>query len=340
MTRKILTLLLALVAGPAFALRLPITELGAFQLEFVAAQALQNFPGQPVPATVTYRQGRAYSVSSPGRLQQIEYLVAPGEWVGQGEPFAVLRGPEMHHFEMRYDSNRALLAGAKRRFDSNRALYENRAIDESRWLQISENYYAQQLEFEHLRHFFELVVEGDGDPDSLTLVAPLGGLIDYNAASAVVEEGDSIARFVPTDALALQAMLPNRLRAEVVALQAGSCALAVERVSGTSAGFFVQAWTAPLQPACELLPGQQVMATPLLRGDGMYLLPRSAVFQLDRQTLVLVRAGNALETVAVTPVISQGKDYVLRAGQDLTGREVLVSSVSALQGILLGLGGE
>lgn len=155
MNRKPLAVLLLLVAfTPCLsAQQVQLSALGAFELVFQPAQPVQTYPGRQVAATVTFRRGEAFAVPSPGRAQQIQYLVAPGAAVVQGQPFAVLRGPEMHHFEMSYESSRALLAGAERRYKANRSLYERKAISESQWLEISEKYYALSLEHEHMRHF-------------------------------------------------------------------------------------------------------------------------------------------------------------------------------------------
>jgi hypothetical protein len=334
-------LLLMLVFAPCLsAQEVELAALGAFELAFESVQPVRAYPGRQVAATVTFRTGEAFAVPSPGRVQQIEYLVAPGAAVVQGQPFAVLRGPEMHHFEMSYESSRALLAGAERRYKANKSLYERKAISESRWLEISEKYYALSLEHEHMRHFFELVVEGDDDPDALILAAPLTGVIDYNPDGHAIQEGDSIALFVPVEAIRLEADLPNNIRDQVVALKSGDCELPVERVSGMSDGFFVQMWSAPVGRTCRLLLGQQVLATPLLSVEGAYSLPRSAVFQWQRQTMVLVREGDKLIPVPVSLLGVQGEDYVLASEFDLGDRDVLVSSVSAVQGVLLGLGGE
>ena len=64
------------------------------------------------------------------------------------------------------------------------------------------------------------------------------------------------------------------------------------------------------------------------------------MFQLQRQTMVLVREGDRLRPLAVSLLGARGEDYVLQPAADLGDREVLVSSVSAVQGMLLGLGGE
>jgi hypothetical protein len=314
--------------------------LGAYDLNFESARSVATYPAEPVAATVTFRKGEAFSVPSPGRVQQIEYLVEPGASVQEGQPFAVIRGPAMHHFEMSYQSSRVLLAGAKRRFDSNKELYERKAISAGKWLEISEKYYALQLEYEHLRHFYELVVEGDDDPDALTLKAPLTGVIDYSSAYGGVEEGENIALFIPRGTIRMEARLPNRVQGEVVALATADCELPIERVSAMTDGFFVQAWTVSLMSSCNLMLGQQILAIPLLGGSDIYSVPTTAVFQLERQTRVLMRQGNNLVSVEVQLLGANGDNYLLRSDTDLQQREVLVSSVSAVQGVLLGLGGE
>jgi hypothetical protein len=341
MNRTILAvLILAAAAGKAVAQTVELGALGSLELAFAPAAPVTAYPGQPVGGEVTFRKGEAFNVPSPGRVQQIEYLVEPGTPVVQGQPFAVLRGPEMHHFEMSYQSSQALAAGAERRFTSNKALYERKAISESQWLEISEQYYALMLEYEHMRHFFELVISPDDDPDSLTLGAPLSGLIVYEPADSRVEEGDSIAAFAPPGAVRLKVALPAAISADVAAVRVGECRLPIERVSAMIEGFFVQAWTRPLPDSCRLMLGQQVLATPLIRSANTYRLPRSAVFQLERETYVLARSGDTLTAVAVETLGSEGDNYLLRASTGLDQAEVLVTSVSAVQGILLGLGGE
>ena len=341
MNRSILpALILFAAASMAAAQTVEQDALGSLELVFEPAVPVQVYPGQPVAGKVTFRKGEAFNVPSPGRVQQIEYLVEPGVTVAKGQPFAVLRGPEMHHFEISYESSQTLAAVAKRRFNSNQTLYQRKAISESQWLEISEKYYSLMLEYEHLRHFFELVVSGDNDPDALTLAAPLTGFITYDSADRAVEEGDSIAAFVPPGTIRLKVALPNAVGADVAAVRAGDCQLPIERVSAMTEGFFVQAWTRALPQSCRLMLGQQVLATPMIRSANTYRLPRSAVFQLARENYVLVRSADALSAVAVVLLGAEGNNYLMRTPLGLEQAEVLVSSVSAVQGILLGLGGE
>jgi len=340
MNRLVLTACLLFAFSPgAAAQTVELAALGSLALEFKRVAPVAVYPAQPVVAQVSYRSGEAFSVISPGRVQQIEYLVEPGAVVVESQPFAVLRGPEMHHFEMSYESSRALAAGAERRYKSNKNLYERKTISESQWLEISEKYYAYMLEYEHMRHFFELVVGGDDDPDALTLAAPLAGLIDYPSVNRALEEGDSIALFVPPQAIRLEVALPSAIRTAVASLRAGECLLNIERVSNVIDGFFVQAWTQPLPSSCSLMLGQQLLATPMVRAESAYRVPRSAVFQLERENYVLVRRGKYLAAEAVTLLGAEGNDYLLSVAAPLDEEEILVSSVSAVQGILLGLGG-
>jgi hypothetical protein len=334
-----LLLMLLLATAGSRAQTVDIESLGALDLVFETVTSVQMYPGQPVAAEVSFRKGEAFIVPSPGRVQQIEYLVAAGATVAQGQAFAVLRGPEMHHFEMSYRSSKEILAGAERRFNSNKLLYKRKTISEGQWLEISEKYYLSLLEYEHMRHFFELVVSSDEEGDALTLGAPLAGIIDYSAASGGVAEGESVASFIPQQAIRLEASIPTGMRGDLARLRVGECELGVERTSGIATGFFVQVWSESLPPDCPLLLGQQVLATPLLQADA-YRVPRTAVFQLEQQPHVLLRSGANLTPVAVTLLGAEGDRYLLSCPESLRKQQVLVTSVSAVQGILLGLGGE
>tara|TARA_R110002049_G_scaffold40192_18_gene122751 strand:+ start:5704 stop:6729 length:1026 start_codon:yes stop_codon:yes gene_type:complete len=341
MKKVLLCLLVSLATSEwASAQTVALSALGSLQLDYERPVEVKAYPGQLLAARVTFRTGEAFVVPSPGRVQQLEYLVEPGALVTAGQPFAVLRGPEMHHLEMKFESSRALSASAEQRFTRNKPLHERRAISESVWREISENYYLSQLEYEHMRHFFELVVDGDNDPAALTLMAPETGLINYEPNSGDVQEGDSIALFIPRNAMRLETALPAAIAADVKALQAGDCVLQIERVSEKMNGFFVRAWTQPLPVACSLMQGQQVLVRPLVHASKAYRVPESAVFQMAQNSYVWARRDDTLEAVAVTVLAAERGGYVVRSEFPLVGVDTLISSVSAVQGVLLGLGAE
>ena len=66
----------------------------------------------------------------------------------------------------------------------------------------------------------------------------------------------------------------------------------------------------------------------------------TAVFQWGTATSVLVREGGLLRAAEVELITSSGKDYIVSGDDAMEGADVLISSVSAVQGILIGLGGE
>lgn len=332
------SLLLAL-ALPSFAAQVDIDSLGSLVLEFAQGRSANLYPAPPVSARAGFRGGDAFSLVSPGRVQQIDYLVAVGQQVQAGQPFAILRGPEMHHLQIEYQAAGELLEVAQDRYDSNKALFARKAIRADQWLEVSENYFAAQLEYEHLRHFYELVADNQDDPDAITLVAPSDSLLDYDNSRRTVEAGERIASFIPQGAVRVQLSLPNAMREDAAYLETGKCRLAIEQIGAITQGFFVSAWTEPLKQECELIPGQQLLATPLLRTSA-YAVPRSAVFQWGEGSYVILRQGEALLPVPVMLLASQGPDYILQSETELQGRAVLVSSVSAVQGVLMGLGGE
>ena len=205
-------------------------------------------------------------------------------------------------------------------------------------MEISEAYYALQLEYEHMHHF-RMLLEPGKEKDGLWLKSPAVGLLEYRQSQPGVEAGQPLAQLIPPQALRLRVAAPLEQRATLVALGFGECQLPAESVGAMANGYFVEAWSAPLTDACKRLPGERLMVTPLLSAAG-YRVPRDAVMHWQGETALLVRNGERLEPVTVALLATAGTDYIVSCGADLAGRSVLSSSVSAVQGVLMGLGGE
>ncbi len=335
---KILITVIALFSPAASAQSINVNELGALALTFTAVKAVDTYQGRPMAATVSYRPGEALSLVAPVRVRQISYLHAPGTPVDKNEEIALLNGPEIHHFITAFQVLETRLSNAERRFNSNKKLYDSKAIDESRWVEISEAYYALQLEYEHMHHFRTLLEPG-GEKDGLWLKSPAIGLLDYRQSQPGVEAGQPLAQLIPPQALRLRVAAPLTQRTALVALAFGECQLPVDSVGAMAKDYFVETWSAPLTDACKRLPGERLMVTPLLSAAG-YRVPRDAVMQWQGETALLIRNGELLEPVIVTLLATAGTDYIVSCDADLAGRSVLSSSVSAVQGVLMGLGGE
>ena len=340
MTRLTTLLILTLALGEGVAAsEIQITDLGELSLAYQRASSVTSYPGQHIAAEVTFKKGEAFTLVAPRRIQQIKYLVEVGSFVERGQPLAELRGPEMHHFLTEMEIVRQLLHGAERRYKSNKVLFEKRAIKESQWTEVREKYFAAQLEYEHMRHFSDLVISKDEEDDSIVIAAPVSGIVDYALEYNSLVSGANIALIVPKSAIRLEAALPASSRKGLVSLRTPSCELKVSSMSAIVSRFFVSAWSESLLPQCELILGQTLLVTPLYTTNA-YKVPMKAVFQWRGASSVLVHQGSQLKLVQVELIASSGKDYIVACDMSLENTEVLVSSVSAVQGILIGLGGE
>ena len=337
--RKIQAVLAITLASHSVAQEVDIASLGELELTYEKARIAQHYPGQQVAAEVGFKKGEAFAVVAPGRVQQIEYLVEVGTLVDKGAPLAVLRGPEIHHFLYEFEASKKILEAAERRFNSNKALYERKSIRESQWMEVSEKYYAAQLQYEHMRHFTDMVISVDETTDAITIATPVAGIVDYAPGYSGISTGENIAVLVPEKIIRLEMALPARVRNDVAFIKLPACTLEIVSVGAKVDGFFVSGWTEPLKPECQLLLGQHLLATPFMRAE-VYQLAGSAVFQWHKDSSVLVRSQGALSAIKVEPMGAIGSDYLVRTEGTLQDKDILVTSVSAVQGILLGLGGE
>jgi hypothetical protein len=336
---RLVVLMSALVAVPVCAQRVDIAELGLLDLAYAVPRASTHYPGPPMAAEVSFRSGEAYSVVTPYRIQGIRYLVEPGAMVEKDQAIAELSGTEIHHFLTEYEVVGERLDMARRRFEGNRPLYDNRTIDEARWIEISDAYYSLNLEFEHLHHFRQLLEVGPEDDERIVLKSPLAGRLLYAQELTGIAADGEVAMVLPTDAVRLRVEVPLSRREGLESLHDGTCSLPVSGISGVVTGFFLRAWSAPLSAGCDYLPGERLMVTPSYRASG-YEVPGTALLQWQGKPALLMRDDTALELVLVEVLASADDYYFIRSASRLDDREVLVRSVSAVQGVLLGLGGE
>ena len=340
MNRRVpLTLLLFLLPCAALADSIPLANLGMLSLEFTDVEKIESYRGQPLAARVAYRPGEAVSLVTPHRVQQITYLVETGETVAAGQAIAIMSGPEIHHFLTEFEVTQQRLAATKKRYDSNQKLYQKRAIDEARWIEIADAYYALQLEYEHMRHFRDLLSTVPGDEDRITLISPASGILQYRQDSPGIGSGEELALLLPQETLRFKVSVPIARRFGLRSLISESCYSKIESVSGIASDFFVHAWSEPLAEQCQLLPGERLLVTPEYAFQG-YRVPRESVFQWQDEPTVLLRREGKLVTVPVKLLSGDEATYSVTCPTEISGGEVLSSSVSAVQGVLMGLGGE
>jgi len=338
--KKTLTLIvLIFITNSLIAENVQISELGKFKLEYTTATKTDVMRGSQLIATVAEQVGMAFVLSTPTNIQQIDYILNSGDLIKKGQPFAILRGPEVHHFISEFKVFQKLLELTEKRLNRNKKLFRKKLIDEEKWLTISKNYYETMLEFEHMHHFYDLIISINESDDSIIIKAPLAGVFTIPINQSHFSEGDVIASFVPEKSIKLKLQLPSNLVSNISYIESNLCKLNVTKKNRIASGAFVEVWTESLTDECPLLLGQQIMVYPFFE-EHAFLVPKTAVFSINGKDKIFVKAKSELKPIDISLLTSIDKNYLLSSQVDLTNAQILSSSVSAVQGILMGLGEE
>jgi len=316
-----------------------LSSLGKLRLSFKSVETVKSVSGKKLMAFVTNKVGESYVLSTPTNVQQIFYLVENGEPIKKGQIIATMKGPEVHHFVSEFQSYESLYQLTKQRLENSRSLFQKKIIDEDKWLEINKNYQATFLIYEHMRHFYELITAISEADESMQVRSPVDGIIVKPKNKVRFDEGDTIAKFVPSSAIQLELKLPVKKSKELFRLSTATCELAIASKSKVAEGAFTRVWSEPITEECGLVYGQQVIVVPHYNQKA-YKIPKSAVFNHNGNDSILVKQGQGLNTVEVSLITSDGENYLVNSEKDLSQDSILMTSVSAVQGVLLGLGGE
>ncbi|KGE02777.1 efflux RND transporter periplasmic adaptor subunit [Pseudohaliea rubra] len=331
-------LLMLLVTGLARAQEVPLSALGDLALTYADASALDRVPGAPLRGVVRARGGEDYRVLLPRTAHRVTFVAVPGQRVAPGEPVVRLEGPEIHHWALEFEASTDRYALAETRYERNKPLYADGALPAERWAAIQDSYLETGLEYEHMRHFGELLLPED-DEDTLLVGAPIDGMLHFDSRAPAREERAVLFSVIPDNALRLQVEVPVDRAVDLRSLTIDGCQLAIDSLDRAADGFFVAAWSAPLAGDCRRIPGTVLSVRPSYGADALEL-PRAAVFQWQRAPHVFVRTGDRLQARPVTVLADTAGGYAVARDPEITAGPVLLSSVSAVQGILLGLGSD
>jgi hypothetical protein len=320
-----------------------IDELGSLEIVFEEALPVDRVPGSATWAEVGHRRGAAFGVHAPRRIGQADYLVTPGQRVVAGQPIVRLSGPEIEHWQLEFESIRSRFLQADDRYRRNQPLFESKALAESIWIEISDQWHALRLEYEHMSHFAEQLDDANSE-DGLLLIAPFDAFAIYEISDSAPAQDEMIASFIPLQALRLRTRASAADRSRLVAIRAGACELAIDEIGEQPSGFLIDVWSEALEGRCDLLPGQTLSVVPLYRassnGQTVVRVPDSALLNWEHGHFLLVREGGRLYPESIEVLGADGSDLLVLGPASLAGKEVLARSVSAVQGILMGLGGE
>ena len=328
--------------------RVPIDSLGDLELVFQKALPADTIAGTPLRASVRYRAGDAFSVPLHMAAQRIEFLVNPGEPVEIGEPVLRLSGPEVRHWLLETSAIQTRFQSASERYERNKPLWESGALSAAKWLGIQSTYFELKVENEHRKHVLEhaldvaLDKEHDGGlhgSSKLTLSAPLSGTVNFDVRESTRQVGEIIFEVLPPGVVRLKVEIPWRKAATIQRLSLDECNLELEHVSRSADGFFITAWSEPLTPDCDLPFGTILSVVPHY-GERALSVPKEAVFSWKQSPHVFVRENDWLEPRPVSLLGEDDRRYSIKPSPNLQGGLILTRSVSAAQGVLLGLGGE
>ncbi|MFA3789899.1 hypothetical protein AB6T38_02145 [Aliiglaciecola sp. SL4] len=336
----IATSLMAITSVSAQQLRLDITDLKDLALLTKQVEAVNEYAGRATLGEVLELPGEGYTIRSPLTAQQVHFLHPVGTTLNVGENFVELSGPEVHHYFSQYQLKKSLFDLSKQQYQKNKALFAQTSISQQVWLDISKAYFAAKLEYDEMQHFFELVAGFDEESETLTLKTPIHGAVHYTHFASLTE-GDVIARAIPLESIRLSFNIPHDQAANLAYLTTPSpqCTLNISAVESVTTQLSTKVWSEPLTAQCPYNLGQSLSVTPFFKQQA-YLVPKQSVFSMNGAQFVFVKSADQLQPVKITLTSSRGQNYTVTSETSLINSAILISSVSAAQGMLLGLGSE
>ena len=315
-----------------------LADLGQYQFSFEKLISVNKITGNKVLAQVTEKEGSDHAMNLPFNVQKINFLVANGQWVQNKQAVARLSGKDVHHFFDEYEAAKQLFTITDHYYQSSLKLFNNKAIKQSQWLEISENYFTAKLNLEHINHFMSpLTVTED---EEVIINAPLAGYIRFSTTNIAKQEGQLLFDVIPSSAIRLKVKLSKR-RAQLVefTLDDNDCRFAVDTIEKTIKNFNVTVWSEAVKSSCQLMLGDSVVVTPVYQQTA-FSINKEAVFEFENKNYIAIKKQQKVSLVAINILGSTTNSYLINADSLLDGQEALVSSVSAIQGVLLELGGE
>ncbi len=317
---------------------LKIEDLGQLNLKYSPVVQVDSLALRPIKALVTHKTGEAFQLVAPFEPQRHVFLVKNGQQVKQGTAVMSLSGSEVHHFMEQFESAKYLFNLAKSRYDLNKKLFKQKSISNDMWMTISQNYFENKIEYGHYRHFNELIHSVKSE-DEIIIKSPLDGYFFYPDSDSISAGELKLGQVLPIESLRIQAFIGVDDAKKLKSFESKNCSIEIDEVSQVSQGYFLKAWSKPINDDCQLSFGQTIRVIPHL-ATSAFKVPKSSVFNIDRAAYVLLKQGQNLLAIAVNIMDSNDKVYFVDSATDLHNKDVLSTSVAAVQGIIMGLGGE
>lgn len=324
-----------------------LDSLGELQVQFTSVTSANSYSAAPLTAKVSYVLAEQHMVIAPFIPQQTAMLLPHGSPVKQGQAIARISGSEVHHFQEMLASQKFVYDVTLERYKEGKNLFRKGAISIHKWAEIAEQYHDNKVAYGHLKHFSELLKITPNQDDSATLMAPIDGVLLFPEMIATTTNEPVLAVIVPHEQIKLAIAAPIQLATSITRVTTPFCdenSLAITSQEHTAENFHVTLWSESVSANCNLQLGQTVSVIPYLARTTQ-MLPKRSVFSWEQTPHVLVKQGFQLIPTPIN-IITSGIDsneepgYFIEPNANLANREVLSNSVSAVQGMLAGMGGE
>lgn len=318
-----------------------INALGKLDVEFAQTSAVKSVDIASSIARVTVLPGSAQRLIAPFDSQQVDYLVVDGEKVSQGQRLAKLSGSEVHHFRDSLAAKKAVFELAESRYQKNKPLVTAKSISQDKWLTISQQFFEAKLAWGHLNHFAEMF-EPHSNDDMGYLLAPVDGVfqLPHSESGEQSSMGDVLLGSVTNEqAIRLTTLVDNTIARQVTLLSTPLCTVPVERTEKVANRYLVRLWSSPLPQNCGYQLGEELSLNASMNEQGLRV-PSESIFYIDGKAALLKKQAEQLVVVFVSIIGDTNEgDIVIASQSNLLNAQVLSTSVSAVQGMLLGLGG-
>lgn len=318
--------------------KVPTTSLGQFKANFSQVKKTKLMKSQSLIGQVSYMAGENYTITLPFDVQRIHYQVKNGSEVSQGETIAIVEGYDVHHFIDEYKSAKVLLAIQKKHFQTNKQYFNNKTIKSSQWIEITKSYYEAKLNFEHIQHQMSFLHIDENE--QISLISPKSGVIQIPSSSGRKTFGELAFSIIDISAIKVKVIVPLLLADNLLHFNVNStCKLNVSSVEKVVDKFHQILWAEASSEQCELLLGQSIRVIPIKKITG-YKIAKSAVFEFENNNYIAIKADDALALIPVSLMGATQGEFIFTTKNPIDDEQVLISSVSILQGSLFSLGGE
>lgn len=315
-----------------------IQSLGQLRQKYIQTEVSDSYRTQPVAAFSATQPGSDYKIISPFTPYSIKYLHPNGSLLQEESAFVQLSGSEIHHFLETLRTQKELYEIARKRYETNRKLYDKKSISGDKWFEIVRQYDESKMQYGHLRHFEELIHTILSE-DSIIVKTPVKGILIYSEEMESSGEETELGRVVEDYQLRLKLQMSASSIENLSSVITNSCELSIEIIESVANGMNVTLWSEPITENCGILPGQTVSVIPQYSGNS-YLIPKSAIYMHERNSFVFIKENLNLVSKRVNILSSDALNYRVETEEDISNKDILIESVSAVHGILQGLGGE